>query len=370
MKRFLFLILVPLLGFAVAGCPILDDDDSAMDDDDSAMDDDDSVMDDDDSGGEELCADPTPIVCGDALIGETTVGGPADIDTYGCSGLEFTGPEAYYEFTPEETGLVQIDMTPTAADLDLMIVGQGADGCDPDDCIESGTEVGGESVQFVAEQDVTYTIIVDGWDGAEDTFDLSLTCDLDVYNFVAVVSRTATVMDLDDTNTPGPDIDAIELFDGADSFWIESLMPHQGDGGTVADGNVNDNHETVLGESDMFVDQVDFECILDDAASGTDVFWSMGSGDETLGAIGWAIGKFDGSVTIEDGDIITAYEVGSLDCSNLNVARDDEYQVYIGLSSVDPTTLTLADLAGDDFIDLGTTGAGGGIFDFDVVIPE
>ena len=36
MKQFLFLILVPLLGFAVMGCPIIDDDDdSAMDDDDS-----------------------------------------------------------------------------------------------------------------------------------------------------------------------------------------------------------------------------------------------------------------------------------------------------------------------------------------------
>lgn len=366
MKRFLILTLVPLLGFALMGCPILDDDDSAMDDDDSAMDDDD-VMDDDDSGADDVCEGAVAIACGDTLIGETTVGAANNIETYACANIDLTGPEAYYEFTAVETGLVQLDMTPTAEDLDLVVVGQTDGFCDPDGaCVDASQEVGPESLSFVAEEGETYTIIVDGYDAAEDTFDLSVNCDVEVFNFVAIASRTATVMDLD-TNTPGPDIDAIELFDGADSYWVESLLHVQGDAGT--EGNVNDNQEQILGESDMFVDDIDFECILDDEASGNATFWSMGAGDDTLGVVGWAIGKFDGAITIESGDLITAYEVGSLDCSNLNVARDDEYEIFIGLSTLDPSTMTVSDLEGDGVISLGTTGAGGGVYDFDVVIP-
>ena len=370
MKRFLFLILVPLLGFALVGCPFVDDDDSAFDDDDSGVDDDDSAMDDDDSGGDDLCADAVVLSCGDTLVGETTVGGPSDIDSYDCAAIELTGPEAYFEFTAAETGLVQVDMTPTAEDLDLVVVGQTDGVCDPvGACIDASQDVGPETLQFLAEAGETYTIVVDGYDLAEDTFDISLNCDLEVYNFVAIRSLTATVMDLDDTNTPGPDMDAIELFDGDVSYWVETLFHVQGDGGTVAEGNVNDNHEAVLGETDMFIDEIDYECVLDDAASGTDTFWSMGSGDDTLGVVGWAIGRFDGDVTIADGDLITAYEVGSLDCENLNQARDDEYEIFIGLSTLDPTIMTVSDLEGAGLISLGTTEAGGGIYDFDVLIP-
>ena len=372
MQRFLFLTLVPLLGFALIGCPLVtDDDDSAMDDDDSAMDDDDdSAVDDDDSAAGGECEGAVVMVCGDELIGETNAGGPSDFDDYACAdAVPDDGPEAYYEFTATETGLVQVTMTPTAEDLDLIIVGQTDGFCDPDGaCLGVSQTFDVEQLQFVAEAGETYTFIVDGYNGATDTFDIDLNCDLEVYNFVAIRSLTATVMDLDNTNTPGPDLDAIELTDGLDSYWIEGLEATQGDGGTVADGNVNMDWETAYGASDMY-EADGITCVLSDDDSGDARFWSMGSGDPTLGTVGWAIGKFEGAVSIEDGDEIWVYEVGSQDCDNLDVDRDDEYEVYIGLSSLDPTMMDLDDLEGAGMMSLGTTGDGGGIGIFDVVIP-
>ena len=371
MHRILFLILVPLLGFTVMGCPFIDDDDdSAMDDDDSAMDDDDdsAVDDDDDSAAGGTCENAMVMVCGDALVDQTNAGGVSDFDAYSCADFEDTGPEAYYEFTPTETALVEVTMTPTVEDLDLIIVGNDAEGCDVEgDCMGSSQTSDVEQLQFLAEAGETYTFIVDGYDGITDTFDIDLNCEVEAYTFVAVRSLTATIMDLDDTNTPGPDLDAIELFDGLDSYWIEGLAHVQGYGGTVADGNVNEDIETVYGESDMF-EADGITCVLDDD-SGDARFWSMGSGDDTLGVVGWTIGKFDGGVTIEDGDLIEVYEVGSQDCDNLNVDRDDEYEVFIGLSSLDPTTMTVSDLEGAGLMSLGTTGAGGGVEVFDVNMP-
>jgi hypothetical protein len=329
------------------------------------MDDDDSAMDDDDSAGDIVCEDAFVVACGDVLVGETNAGGAMNFDAYACADYDATGPEAYYEFTAAEAGAVQVVMTPTAEDLDLIVLGNDDLGCDEDDCVVASQEVGAETVTFEAVAGESYTFVVDGYEGAEDTFDLAVTCgDVELYTWVAVRSRTATMADVD-TNTPGPDIDAVEL-QTVDSFhYAQDLLFVQGDAGAA--GNANDDATAAAGPSDAFED--DGSCVLDEAVPGPAAFWSMGAGDPALGIEGWMIATFGDGVSISAGDAITVYEVGADDCNNVGTLRDDEYEVYIGLSTVDPSAMGVSDLEGEGFMSLGTTGTDGGIHSFDVNLP-
>jgi len=133
-------------------------------------------------------------------------------------------------------------------------------------------------------------------------------------------------------------------------------------GAVGAAGNANEDADTVLGESDMH-DGDTFDCVLDDDASGDARFLSMGGGDAALGDIGWLVVTF--GMEIDASNLVGVYEVGVDDCDNVDVARDDEYEVFLGLDSADPDTLTLTDIE-TDWLSLGTTSSGGGVTDFEV----
>ena len=347
----------------ITGCPVADDDDSALDDDDSA-DDDDATADDDDSAAAGGCDEATGIDCGDALVGETNADGTNDIDQFACAGFATTGPEVWYEFTAADDDRVTVTMTPTAEDLDLFLIGADADGdCDPDnECLAASQDIAAETLTFDVTAGETYWLVVDGFDGATDTYDLEFTCDVPVYTWVAVRSRTLEPGDIDN-NTPGPDIDAVLLANGDGDFWADEVFFVQGAAGAA--GNVNDDAEDVLGESDMWDPEP--TCVLDDVASGNSRFWSMGGGDATLGEEGWLVVGFGPGVEITDGSAITVYELSADSCDNVATARDDEYEVYVGLSSVDPDLTLLADFDGDDWMSLGETITMGGINTFDYV---
>ncbi len=359
LRSLLFLLAsFPLL---LTGCPTnLDDDDSASDDDDSASDDDDSVA-------ENTCAPAATIACGGAVSG-TTVGAANNFDSYGCSEFDTNGPEAYFEFTATSDEPVLITMTPGAEDLDLFVLNaDGLGNCDGDDCAGSSQDTGTEAILFDVTAGTTYTIVVDGYDGAEDSFDLSLECSpappVD-YVYVAVRSRTSTAADLDN-NTPGPDIDAVEIFNLDGSSWATEIWATPGELG--ANGSVNEDPDAVLGEDDAF--EANGDCILDDDTMDAR-FYSMGGGDPLLGDEGWLVVSFEDGVSVVDGDVVGVYEVGADDCANISTERDDEYEVYICNSDFDPDNATLLDLEGDTCVSLGETGTGGGITDFDVSLAR
>lgn len=148
-------------------------------------------------------------------------------------------------------------------------------------------------------------------------------------------------------------------------LWAEEIVAVQGSAGEA--GNVNDDPDDVLGPSDMF--DVAPECVLDDVVSGDSRFWSMGAGQASLGTEGWLVVNFGPGEWVLDGDIITVFELGAADCSHVATPRDDEYEVLVGLETIEPAALTVDDFDGPDWLPLGTTGNQGGINSFDFVAP-
>ena len=119
------------------------------------------------------------IACGDSVFG-TTIGASSAIEIWPCVSWALTGPEYIYELTLDSAYDVSIDLLgyDPMDDLALLLVGDDVDGMCPVNCITSSDEFG--SVEQIVESLAagTYYIVVDGYFGSEDDFDLSVTCDL------------------------------------------------------------------------------------------------------------------------------------------------------------------------------------------------
>lgn len=114
----------------------------------------------------------------DATLATTNSVGASTVDTYSCSQYPLTGPEAVYSFTPNEDGQVTVRVTGLTADVDLVITDGSSGSCEPDATCWSSSNGGttDESVTFDAFGGVTYTAVVDGYDGAVADFEISTTC--------------------------------------------------------------------------------------------------------------------------------------------------------------------------------------------------
>ena len=235
-----------------------------------------------------------------------------------------------------------------------------ASGCDflPDDDDSAGDD--DDSAGADTELDCADTLDNDA-DGLTDCDDPDCAADDACagpdWIWVAVRSRTATQADIEN-NTPGPDIDAVELFNGVTSEFVDAASISFVQGEAAAAGNTNANAVRVSGIPDSFLDGGD--CDLAEEPNGT--FWSMGGGAVALGVEGFFVAMFENTTGIVSGDTITVYEVGAGGCANVGTARDDEYEVYIGTSDVDDLNLDIDSLDGAEFMSLGTTGAGGDTF--------
>jgi hypothetical protein len=231
------------------------------------------------------------------------------------------------------------------------------------DCVGGPTDDDDSSDDDDSAGDDTETDCDDGIDndvdGVTDCDDpdcaADAACTGDTFAYVAVVSRTATQADID-INTPGPDIDAVELFNGLTSEYVDanSILAVPGEFGAA--GNANDNVVRVSGSPDAGLGG---DCDLAEEPNGK--FWSMGGGDAALGVTGFFVAKFDNTVEIVSGDEITVYELGPTDCDNVATARDDDYEIFVGTSDVDENDLDIDSFAGPEWTSLGTTGAGGNI---------
>jgi cysteine-rich repeat protein len=100
------------------------------------------------------------------------------VTEYGCTSLNESGKEYTYRFTAPATGSVTVDLggIDPGVDLDLFVLLHPYGSCTPGNCIAYGAAAGGESVTFDALEGQTYYIVVDGWNGAEGTYDIDLTC--------------------------------------------------------------------------------------------------------------------------------------------------------------------------------------------------
>ncbi|MEO1259829.1 MAG: GEVED domain-containing protein [Bacteroidota bacterium] len=113
------------------------------------------------------CANATPINCGDSVNG-TTIGGTNHADTYGCVGYNESGPEKVYVLQTTEPGTITATLSNETANLDLIIL----DACSESNCLDQGLS----SVTVANASAGMYYIVVDGYNGAQGNFTLTVNC--------------------------------------------------------------------------------------------------------------------------------------------------------------------------------------------------
>jgi murein DD-endopeptidase MepM/ murein hydrolase activator NlpD len=155
-----------------------------------------------------------------------------------CNEFTYTGREIAWTWTAAVSESVSAALTGLGADLDLFVL-DGA-GCDaPGSCPGASTnpESSDESVTWNAVAGQTYTLAVDGWEGATSSFTLSLAC-----TPASGDDDDATTAGDDDSTAPGDDDsgrddDDDSAADGPPAFLPGAervRMPH-GDGGGCQD---------------------------------------------------------------------------------------------------------------------------------------
>lgn len=134
--------------------------------------------------GETPCTPVATLNCSDSLTGETNDASGstnAIIDWCGRGRDNWTGPEYTYQMTVNSNTIVELHVENLSADVDVLVIrDDGLFGCNPLACFTASTfEQPGwttEDATFQAEPGYTYYIVVDGWDTAVATYDLSVNC--------------------------------------------------------------------------------------------------------------------------------------------------------------------------------------------------
>jgi hypothetical protein len=117
----------------------------------------------------EVCSTTTEVFCGDVVTGGTT--GTDTMSVYpSCSDWEETGPEAVYVFEAPADSHVDAVLTGMSADLDIFVL---ENTCNPNTCKEQGES----HAWFGADIGILYYIVVDGYDGEQGSFTLTITCE-------------------------------------------------------------------------------------------------------------------------------------------------------------------------------------------------
>ena len=112
---------------------------------------------------------PIPLACGQTLTDQTNGDGMNNLDGYPCRTASFDGPEIIYSFQVTAPGLViSVGLSNETTNTDVFIL---TDPSDPTSCINHGT-----SSADAALLPGTYYVVVDGFEGAVGTFDLTLSC--------------------------------------------------------------------------------------------------------------------------------------------------------------------------------------------------
>lgn len=112
------------------------------------------------------CTGAIQINCGDTVSGDNT-GLPSLYDAYGCGYSNETGGEIIYVLNIAVTSEVTVGLANMSADLDVFLGRCGVD----EDCITYG------NVSFTTTLGPgDYYIVVDGYNGAESAYDLSVDC--------------------------------------------------------------------------------------------------------------------------------------------------------------------------------------------------
>jgi hypothetical protein len=188
------------------------------------------------------------------------------------------------------------------------------------------------------------------------------------FEWVAVVSKVTTDADITQTNTPGPDLDAVELKRGNQTIgWAYAAKYSPGATGTGDNANANARKEALDGQNDAIPAVTPGECSLTEDPNSK--FVSVGG---TGGFIVAAFKDTQGNaLKIEDGDVIKVYELDNAQCSNVSRTRADVYDVYAIDDAAGLDSLTSASgFTGGFFVSLGSSDGNGGTKEFTFSAPE
>lgn len=121
------------------------------------------------------CAPEADLRCGDTLSGHSA-GGEQAHAYYGCSSWLYSGSERAFTFATDQDESVTLTVTGLSADLDVYVL--ASDACDASDCLawSEGSEASDETLTFSASAGHAYTVVLDGFEGAESAFVLSASC--------------------------------------------------------------------------------------------------------------------------------------------------------------------------------------------------
>ncbi len=121
----------------------------------------------------DLCANATVLACGDALVGESSVGSTDQSADVSCT----MGTGIWYSIVGDGNNIV-IDITNDAFDVEVAVAsGTGCAGFANVSCTDGGTTA--ESVTFASVNGTTYYIYIGDWSGGgtdAGTFDIAVSC--------------------------------------------------------------------------------------------------------------------------------------------------------------------------------------------------
>ncbi len=125
------------------------------------------------------CAPAWEIRCGASDSWANDQAGSTNTMTdYACVPWAESGPEYAYRFSPTENVRVTIDLTGLSADLDLMVLSSPGGTCLGSNCVAASSISGTspESVTFTATTGTAYAVVVDGYNGATSSYQVSVAC--------------------------------------------------------------------------------------------------------------------------------------------------------------------------------------------------
>jgi hypothetical protein len=123
--------------------------------------------------GSAQCASLGPVTCGALRQDDNSNSGVSILDTYGCTGLDESGPEYVYEFIAAQTGDMTITLTGMTEDLDILVM-EDVLGCQADSCIRFGDAV----ATFPIVAGTRYYVAIDGRSGAVSRYTATFSCNV------------------------------------------------------------------------------------------------------------------------------------------------------------------------------------------------
>ncbi len=130
--------------------------------------------------------------CGQSFTASNNGSGSrSEVASYGCSPWQTTGREKSWTFRTPVREAVTLRMTGLSADIDLFVTSSSS--CNGSNCVTSSYngDNENETVTFTAAANATYTVVADGYSGANSSFTLSAQCTGGVPNYRAqLVSQT------------------------------------------------------------------------------------------------------------------------------------------------------------------------------------